>query len=67
MLTAKQIKALPKGTYKNIELHRMFPDQHGKKNRIAVVHSGYKDASGKPVMNTILRNRSQSKVKKVRG
>lgn len=67
MLTSKQIKALPKGTHKNIDLHRMFPTQHGKKNRISVVPSGYKDASGKPVMVTILRNRSQSKIKKSRG
>ncbi len=30
MLTKKQIKELPKGTYTNADLMRMFPKQQGR-------------------------------------
>jgi ligand-binding sensor protein len=37
MLTKKQIKELPKGTYSNLQLHEKFPDNFGKARRIGQI------------------------------
>ena len=54
MLTAKQIKSLPNGTYPNHMLMKMFPKQQGPGKSSRMVMTEKTDGKGKKVKVPIL-------------